>query len=97
MSQLILNQIQKNTQSYILLSKEINELKGIYGNSNTSTNSSFNSKINNQQDILKKINFFQEEINKINFNLEEINSKLEYIMHYIDTNKLSSQPDFEPM
>ena len=88
MSQLI-NQIKKNTQSFLDLSKELNELKGLNGN--------VSGKINNQQDIIKKINFFQEEINKINFNLEEINTKLEYIMHYIDTNKLSSQPDFEPV
>lgn len=89
MSQLIINQIKKNTQSFLDLSRELNEMKELNGN--------VNGKICNQQDIIKKINFFQDEINTINFNLEEINSKLEYIMNYIDTNKLSSQPDFEPL
>ena len=50
-----------------------------------------------KQDMFKKIKYFDEEINKINFNLQEINTKLEYIMHYIDTNKLSTHPDFEPI
>ena len=88
MSQLIINQIQKNTQSCINLTRELNELKLVSNDS---------AKLNQPQDIIKKIKFFDEEINKINFNLEEINSKLEYIMHYIDTNKLSTQPDFNPI
>tara|TARA_B100001093_G_C26410599_1_gene835363 strand:- start:220 stop:486 length:267 start_codon:yes stop_codon:yes gene_type:complete len=88
MSQLIINQIQKNTQSCINLTRELNELKLISGDS---------TKLNQPQDIIKKIKFFDEEMNKINFNLEEINTKLEYIMHYIDTNKLSTQPDFNPI
>ena len=87
MSQTIINQIQKNTQTCINLSREINEMKD---SKNIGT-------INNQQDLFKKIKYFDEEINKINFNLEEINNKLEYIMHYIDNNKLSTQPDFEPV
>ena len=89
MSQLILNQIKQNTQSCISLKQELNELKSLGGNSG--------GKINNTQDMFKKIKYFDEEINKINFNLEEINTKLEYIMNYIDTNKLSTQPDFDPI
>ena len=89
MSQLILNQIKQNTQSCIILKKELNEIKSLGGNTN--------GKINNTQDMFKKIKYFDEEINKINFNLEEINTKLEYIMNYIDTNKLSAQPDFDPI
>ena len=89
MSQLILNQIKQNTQSCIILKQELNEIKSLGGNTN--------GKINNTQDMFKKIKYFDEEINKINFNLEEINTKLEYIMNYIDTNKLSTQPDFDPI
>ena len=85
MSQVIINQIQKNTQTCLNLSREINEMK----------NFKSGGKITNQQDLIKKIKYFDEEINKINFNLEEMNNKIDYIMHYIDTNKLSSQPDFE--
>ena len=89
MSQLILNQIKQNTQSCIILKQELNELKSLGGNTG--------GKINNRQDMFKKFKYFDEEINKINFKLEEINTKLEYIMNYIDTNKLSTQPDFDPI
>ena len=87
MSQAIINQIHKNTQTCINLSRELNEMKNLKSGGN----------ITNQQDLIKKIKYFDEEINKINFNLEEMSNKIDYIMHYIDTNKQSSQPDFDPI